>query len=368
MMLLDDFPPHFALLDAYDSAADGLVGVMGCPRPPGRAGSTPARDALAVDMVAARHLGVRDPRESSILRAGLPLVRRPVRAGRGRRRRRAARRLARAVARRALGAAEHPRPAGLRSGSGRAPLFVPEMDEEAFPPLQPEGRLLRLGRRAVRRSGRPAGTRDDAGSVVIGAGMGGLTAALRLARLRLPRARARGPRRARRPGLGARAGGFRFDARPVHAAGPPRAGVGLRRARARPGRAGHDATAVEDVYEVEAGDGRVVRFHADLDETAAGLDRRWPGGGRRYRSFVARPRAIHRRTPSPAASPRARASRRSCAPGPGETSRSSCGPSRSVLRPAGLPRAVAGRRGHLDPRRRAADRPRRPARWPSSPR
>jgi hypothetical protein len=33
MMLLDEFPPHYALLDAYDSAADGLIGVMGCPRP-----------------------------------------------------------------------------------------------------------------------------------------------------------------------------------------------------------------------------------------------------------------------------------------------------------------------------------------------
>ena len=36
-------------------------------------------------------------------------------------------------------------------GGGRGTLFVPEMDEEAFPPLHPEGRLLRFGRRAVRR-------------------------------------------------------------------------------------------------------------------------------------------------------------------------------------------------------------------------
>jgi hypothetical protein len=36
-------------------------------------------------------------------------------------------------------------------GSGRGALFVPEMDEEAFPPSRPEGRLLRLGRRALRR-------------------------------------------------------------------------------------------------------------------------------------------------------------------------------------------------------------------------
>jgi hypothetical protein len=36
-------------------------------------------------------------------------------------------------------------------GSGRGTLFVPEMDERAFPPLQPEGRLLRFGRGAMRR-------------------------------------------------------------------------------------------------------------------------------------------------------------------------------------------------------------------------
>jgi uncharacterized protein DUF362 len=33
MMLLDAFPPDFALLDAYEEASDGLVGIMGCPRP-----------------------------------------------------------------------------------------------------------------------------------------------------------------------------------------------------------------------------------------------------------------------------------------------------------------------------------------------
>jgi uncharacterized protein (DUF362 family) len=69
MMLLDDFPPHYAVLDAYDTAAEGLVGVMGCPRPPSPRRFYGGGDALAVDMVAARHMGVRDPRESSILRA-----------------------------------------------------------------------------------------------------------------------------------------------------------------------------------------------------------------------------------------------------------------------------------------------------------
>ena len=69
MMLLDAFPPHFDLLDAYESAADGLVGVMGCPRPKAPRRLYAAPDALALDMVAARHMGARDPRRSSILRA-----------------------------------------------------------------------------------------------------------------------------------------------------------------------------------------------------------------------------------------------------------------------------------------------------------
>jgi len=153
MMLLDAFPPDFALLDAYDSAADGLVGVMGCPRPKAPLRLYAASDALALDIVAARHMGVRDPRESSILRAachwfGDPGARvevadvdvdEPIADWRG---------------------PYHNDLSALLSivalpvyvwGSGRGTMFVPDMDESAFPPLRPEGRLLRLGRRSVRR-------------------------------------------------------------------------------------------------------------------------------------------------------------------------------------------------------------------------
>src|SRR5262249_12224336 len=44
---------------------------------------------------------------------------------------------------------------------------------------------------------------------------------------------------------------------------------------------------VEDVYEVGWDDGMHVAIHADLRETAAGIERVWPGGGRRYEAFVA---------------------------------------------------------------------------------
>jgi len=151
MMLLDEFPPHFALVDGYDLAADGLVGVMGCPRPPSPRRLYAGGDALAVDLVAGRHVGLRDPRQSSILRAALHWFGEP------------------AEPVEIVGCDEPV--AGWRTpyhnelsaflsfvafpvyvlGSGRGALFVPEMDAHAFPPLRPEGFLMRASRRAVRR-------------------------------------------------------------------------------------------------------------------------------------------------------------------------------------------------------------------------
>ena len=149
MMLLDEFPPHFALLDAYDSAADGLVGVMGCPHPKAPRRLYASSDALALDIVAARHMGVRAFRESSMLRAashwfGDPSGRievvgvdEPLADWRG---------------------PYHNDLSALLSivslpvyvwGSGRGTLFVPEMDEQAFAPLHPEGTSLRIGRRSM---------------------------------------------------------------------------------------------------------------------------------------------------------------------------------------------------------------------------
>jgi uncharacterized protein (DUF362 family) len=150
MMLLDEFPPHFALLDGFDLAADGLVGVMGCHRPPRPRRLYAAADALALDMVAARHLGMKEPRDSSLLEAachwfgGDPGATEvvgcdePVAGWRG---------------------PYHSELTTLLSfvafpvyvlGSGRGALFVPEMDPQAFPLLEPEGWALAASRRAVR--------------------------------------------------------------------------------------------------------------------------------------------------------------------------------------------------------------------------
>lgn len=149
MTVMSDFPPHFALVDAFDLAADGLVGMMGCPRP-----KTPRRlyagaDAIAVDIVAARHMGVEAPQSFPLLRAacywfGDPEPRLTVEG-------------------------EDTPIAGWRGpysteistllsflaspvyelGSGRGALFVADMDTEAFPPLEPEGLFLRAARRSL---------------------------------------------------------------------------------------------------------------------------------------------------------------------------------------------------------------------------
>jgi len=136
MMLLDEFPPHFSVLDAYDSAADGLIGVMGCPRPKSPQRLYAGADALAVDMVAARHMGAGNPGDSSILRAatqwfGVPApaievigVDEPLAEWRG-------------PYRNELSAflAFFAFPVYV-FGSGRGSYFVPEMDETAFPHLE----------------------------------------------------------------------------------------------------------------------------------------------------------------------------------------------------------------------------------------
>jgi uncharacterized protein (DUF362 family) len=67
MMLIDAFPPHLGLLDATHHVPDGLTGILGDPHPshPGRLYA--ARDPLALDLVAARHMGIAQfPRNNAL--------------------------------------------------------------------------------------------------------------------------------------------------------------------------------------------------------------------------------------------------------------------------------------------------------------
>jgi phytoene dehydrogenase-like protein len=134
----------------------------------------------------------------------------------------------------------------------------------------------------------------DCRVVIIGAGMGGLTAAIRLAqqglKVRVIEARAESGGLA----SGFEKEGFVFDAGPYILLDRPGLDwafrvlgldfaelVTLRR--------------IEDVYQVRLSPGVTVRFHADRKQTAEGMEQIWPGSGKKYERFVAEMETIHGR-------------------------------------------------------------------------
>jgi phytoene dehydrogenase-like protein len=120
--------------------------------------------------------------------------------------------------------------------------------------------------------------------VVVGAGMGGLAGALRLAH--------RGFRvtvieaRADVGGLasGVTAEGFDYDAGPYILLDRP--GLEWAFHQLSLDIDALDLRRVEDVYEVQAEGQPPVRFKASLAATAAGFEEHWPGSGARYEAFV----------------------------------------------------------------------------------
>jgi uncharacterized protein (DUF362 family) len=151
MMMLSDFPPDFALIDAFQATPDRILGMLGSPRPlqPQRfyAGS----DALAVDIIAASHIGLRKPEDSSLLRSAMQWFGDP---------RNHTQVIGCNVPVRGWQSPYQNEVSALLSlvaypvyqfSSGRGSLFLPEMDEAAFPPLFRTGLLTRCSRAAVRR-------------------------------------------------------------------------------------------------------------------------------------------------------------------------------------------------------------------------
>lgn len=160
-MALDAFPPHLALLDAWHHVPDGLLGMLGTDEPLTPHRLYASQDAVALDVVAARHVGVDptanegmllshafdwygDPR--STLNVDGPDA--PIAAFRlpdhGLR--------TAVLTRLALPVYTH--------ASGRGALFLPDFDAVAFPPLHAnEGRVVHAARAVIRRitsDGRPA--------------------------------------------------------------------------------------------------------------------------------------------------------------------------------------------------------------------
>lgn len=127
--------------------------------------------------------------------------------------------------------------------------------------------------------------------IIIGAGVGGLSAAIRLARqgYRVQVLEAR----AQAGGLasGFTAGGFTFDAGPYILLDKP----GLEWAFAQLGIAPEalPLTPIENVYHVLHEDSRTTAFDRSLVTTAAGFEAQFPGSGSLYKAFVEKMLATH---------------------------------------------------------------------------
>ncbi|HEY7544563.1 MAG TPA: NAD(P)/FAD-dependent oxidoreductase [Blastocatellia bacterium] len=129
--------------------------------------------------------------------------------------------------------------------------------------------------------------------IIVGAGMGGLAAALRLAqhdfRVCILEARTSAGGLA----SGFEKDGFAFDAGPYILLDRN----GLEWAFNQLGLDLASSVAlrkIEDVYEVSS-ESASVHFHSDLEETAAGFERQWKGSGKRYRNFVESSMSVYER-------------------------------------------------------------------------
>ncbi len=149
-MIVDAFPPQFAILDAYENIPDGVVGVMGCKHPKSPRRIYAGADALSLDIVAARHVGVKNVSQSNLLEAAChwfggptkPQVfgcDEPIKGWRG---------PFTDELSTGLSLLAHP---VYEFGSARGALFVPEMDEQAFPPFKRPGMVQTFLRRQIRR-------------------------------------------------------------------------------------------------------------------------------------------------------------------------------------------------------------------------
>lgn len=149
MMLLDVAPPDLAVVDCWGPVADGPVGVMGCRHPAQAWRLYAGRDALSVDRAVLADIGLPDASRVPIIRRAMhwfgreldPLDVRgspgPLDGFRNPWSRRAWR---------ASAAVSYPVYVYL-SGQGR--VFVPAMDETAFPPLAQDPWPVRAIRRGA---------------------------------------------------------------------------------------------------------------------------------------------------------------------------------------------------------------------------
>ncbi|MEJ3746922.1 DUF362 domain-containing protein [Actinomycetes bacterium KLBMP 9797] len=153
MMLLDSCPPDFAIVDAWGPVATGPFGVMGCDRPVTLRRLYAGADPVSVDWQVLHDMGVPAPDDVPLMRKARHWFGRDVRpervAGDAGPIRADLRLPSRHWLRRLFARASYPIYVhASRSGE----LFVPAMDETAFPPLRPAGPGTRLVRWSTQRA------------------------------------------------------------------------------------------------------------------------------------------------------------------------------------------------------------------------
>jgi uncharacterized protein (DUF362 family) len=146
MMVLDEAPPDFSIVDAWGEVADGPFGVMACAKPAVEHRFYAGADVVAVDAAVLGDLGIADPREAPIMRTACewfgfdprPDVRgEPGPFGSSFRRPWESRWF------RLVSALSYP---VYTYASRHGQLFVPRFDRQAFPELSPPGRATRAVR------------------------------------------------------------------------------------------------------------------------------------------------------------------------------------------------------------------------------
>jgi len=149
-MLLDDFPPDFNIIEAHDNVPDGILGVMGSKSPIAPLRFYFGRDALSLDIAVIKHLGhISVPSRSSLQNAmhwfgrenldvevigvntNIKNWKSPTQT----------------LWWTLLSFLSYP---VYQFFSARGQLFVPKMDETAFPPISPPVWWIRLLRRLNR--------------------------------------------------------------------------------------------------------------------------------------------------------------------------------------------------------------------------
>ena len=130
--------------------------------------------------------------------------------------------------------------------------------------------------------------------VIIGAGIGGLTSAIRLAHRGFQVTIIEARQSAGGLASGFEMDGFRFDAGPYVLLDRPGLEWAFRQLSLDPGE--HlQLQRIPNVLEVDSGSLLPVTIHDALETTAAGFESRWPGSGDVYRRFINRTYAIYQR-------------------------------------------------------------------------